>query len=264
MRCHGNGSRHAANLSSFLVCTTVDSRSWNSVHRLPHVLVLEFAHLNINLSLSLLINCSIYSELNLLLNVSLDLLHLLSVSKNIVVLRNCRWWCSILGLNFHSLSGFVTSWSSNFFFDFSKSWLIHSCFHQRLAFIHHAIHSIVAVVHLAFSLFHHPFILCVHHLLSLLFTIDFLKLFGVISFEVRLVNSLVLTFTIIKSCAFDNGTNEFSKSMTTDLAVDRNHVIHINIDVCFSHWIQLFHNGQKSVKTFNSFNRFFWNFFLVN
>ena len=56
---------------------------WDSLDCFLEVLLLEFSHLQVNLSFGFLIDGGIDSQLNLFLDVSLNLSHLLSVTINI-------------------------------------------------------------------------------------------------------------------------------------------------------------------------------------
>lgn len=239
MRGHGNGCRHATNLGSLLI-VCIDR--WNSFHGLAHCLLLELAHLDINLSLSLLIDCSMNSQLNLLLDVRLDKFHLLTITAEFVLRYN--WWCSIFRLHFSWLIVSTSRHRSNFIlFDDCKG----RCFfhHHRHFFFHHQRH---LFIHTTFSV-HHAFCIIFkslhslflfnlfHHCSSLFFAVNLIPLLWIICFEVCLMNPFVISFAYIKSKSSDEGSNEFTKSVTTNLTIDREHVIQINVKICFSNWI---------------------------
>ena len=70
-------------MSSILV-RSITMLLWNPLHRLFQVLLLELAHLVLDLPVGLLIDCGIHSQLHLLLDVGFDLLHLLSLTLSVL------------------------------------------------------------------------------------------------------------------------------------------------------------------------------------
>lgn len=100
LSAHDDVGRDAPDLCSVPVLTA-SWLLWDSLNGFSQVLLLELSHLQLDLSFGLLVNGSVDSQLDLLLDVGFDLPHLLSVTIDFIlnwnILRFYSLWLIVSG-----------------------------------------------------------------------------------------------------------------------------------------------------------------------